>query len=114
MSRTIAAPRRRMPSASVSPRATAACSVGHRAPARTNHAMATLGSEVVVFGGTPTARPFYEPSLPAPAGEGDTWTWDGTTWTKLAPAASPPARMNHAMATLGNKVILFGGEGAGG
>jgi len=83
-------------------------------PARTNHAMATLGNKVVLFGGTPTAMRFYDPSLPAPAGEGDTWTWDGTTWTELAPSTSPPARMNHAMATLGNKVILFGGEVAGG
>jgi len=86
-------------------------------PARTNHAMATLGNKVVLFGGTQTALPvFVNPpdGLPVPVSEGDTWEWDGTTWTQLAPPTSPPARMNHAMATLGNKVVLFGGEGANG
>ena len=39
----------------------------------------------------------------------DTWEWDGTSWTQLSPAASPPARDAHAMATLGSKVVLFGG-----
>ena len=23
----------------------------------------------------------------------DTWTWNGTTWTQLSPATSPPARV---------------------
>jgi galactose oxidase-like protein len=41
-----------------------------------------------------------------------TWTWDGSTWTKQAPAVSPPARENAVMAydaATGN-VVLFGGE----
>ena len=29
---------------------------------------------------------------------GDTWTWDGTTWTQQAPAAHPSARSNAVMA----------------
>ena len=40
-----------------------------------------------------------------------TWTWDGTTWTKQAPATSPPARWGAAMtydAATGN-VVMFGG-----
>jgi hypothetical protein len=28
----------------------------------------------------------------------DTWTWDGATWTRLAPAASPPARDGFGLA----------------
>ena len=55
---------------------------------------------VVLFGG-----------MAAAAALGDTWTWDGTTWTKQAPAASPPARYAASMAydaATGN-VVLFGG-----
>jgi hypothetical protein len=52
--------------------------------------------QVVYFGG--------------PAGD-QTWTWNGTNWTKRAPAHSPPARSGHAMAydAARQRVILFGG-----
>jgi hypothetical protein len=41
----------------------------------------------------------------------DTWTWDGATWTKQAPAAHPSARSFAAMADDGaaGNVVLFGG-----
>jgi hypothetical protein len=41
---------------------------------------------------------------------GDTWTWNGTTWTKQAPAASPPAREVASMAfdAATGTVVLFG------
>ena len=46
----------------------------------------------------------------------DTWVWDGSTWTKQAPATSPSARYEASMAydaATGN-VVLFGGlNGAG-
>jgi hypothetical protein len=44
----------------------------------------------------------------------DTWTWDGTTWTKQAPAASPPARWRPSMAydAATSNVVLFGGQTA--
>jgi hypothetical protein len=29
---------------------------------------------------------------------GDTWTWDGTTWTQQAPATHPAARLSASMA----------------
>ena len=57
---------------------------------------------VVLFGGADALQRF-----------GDTWTWDGTTWTKQAPATSPPARYSASMAydaATGN-VVLFGGQG---
>jgi hypothetical protein len=43
---------------------------------------------------------------------GDTWTWDGQTWTELHPAHSPPSRVWTSMAydpAIG-KMILFGGQ----
>jgi hypothetical protein len=44
----------------------------------------------------------------------DTWEWDGATWLQRNPAASPPARGNHAMVydAARGRVVLFGG-GAG-
>ncbi len=40
-----------------------------------------------------------------------TFTWDGTTWAKQAPAASPPARWGAVMAydAATGSVVLFGG-----
>jgi N-acetylneuraminic acid mutarotase len=76
--------------------------------ARTGHAMAALGSKVVLFGGM-EAGPDGS-SIVA----GDTWEWDGATWTQRTPPVSPPARNWHAMATVGDRVILFGGQGASG
>ena len=42
---------------------------------------------------------------------GDTWTWDGSEWTALAPATSPPPRAEHAMAydAARDRIVLFGG-----
>lgn len=57
--------------------------------------------KVVLFGGKT-----FDDSL-----QNDTWTWDGTRWTKETPAVSPPARYGAVMAydpVLG-KAILFGG-----
>jgi hypothetical protein len=47
---------------------------------------------------------------------GDTWTWDGTTWTKQAPAASLPPRWGASMAydAATGIVVLFGGFGNNG
>lgn len=45
-----------------------------------------------------------------------TWAWDGTTWTRQFPQASPSARANASMAydpAAGN-VVLFGGFGGNG
>jgi hypothetical protein len=43
---------------------------------------------------------------------GDTWTWDGTTWTQLSPATSPHARYNASMVydAATGQITLFGGQ----
>jgi N-acetylneuraminic acid mutarotase len=68
--------------------------------ARFEHAMATLGNEVVLFGGTDGLHTV-----------GDTWIFDGERWTQ-GPSSGPPARNSHAMATLGKQIVLFGGNDA--
>jgi hypothetical protein len=61
---------------------------------------------VVLFGG-------YAGSYPTGHYLGDTWTWNGRTWTRQHPAASPRARgdavMTYDAAT--RSVVLFGGNG---
>jgi hypothetical protein len=44
-------------------------------------------AQVVLFGGIGSGALFN-----------DTWTWDGTDWTKRTPAHLPSARYRHAMA----------------
>jgi hypothetical protein len=44
---------------------------------------------------------------------GDTWTWDGSTWTQQHPVPSPSARTDASMAydAATGTVVLFGGGG---
>ena len=46
---------------------------------------------------------------------GDTWTWDGSTWTEQTPPASPPPLESAAMAydAASHQLLLFGGAGRG-
>ena len=73
-------------------------------PARTGAAMAydAATGTVVLFGGD--RRDGVQPLT-------DTWTWDGTTWAKHAPAVHPSARTGAAMAydAATGTVVLFGG-----
>jgi hypothetical protein len=57
---------------------------------------------IVLFGGKNNSPGFLS----------DTWTWDGSTWTKQAPAAHPPGRFEAAMAydAAARNVVLFGGR----
>jgi hypothetical protein len=66
-------------------------------PARGGASMAFDGATgtAVLFGGYP--------------GYGDTWTWDGSTWTPQTPFDSPSPRTDAAMAYDGSNVVLFGG-----
>jgi hypothetical protein len=43
---------------------------------------------------------------------GDTWSWDGTTWSEEAPPTSPPARSDAASGfdLTTEQVVLFGGS----
>ncbi len=73
-------------------------------PARLNHAMAynVATGRIVLFGG----------QMDNLNGElGDTWEWDGTTWSKLESANAPSRRMRPSMAydMARKEVILFGG-----
>lgn len=63
---------------------------------------ATLGGQIVLFGGTSdtTVTTAY----------GDTWAWGGTGWTQAA-TTGPSARFGTAVGTLGGRIILFGGCG---
>ncbi|HEX6943204.1 MAG TPA: kelch repeat-containing protein [Gemmatimonadaceae bacterium] len=56
----------------------------------------------IVFGGTNgSGGAFF----------GDTWEWDGSTWTNMTPAVSPAARAWHAMTydSVRGRTVLFGG-----
>ena len=61
-------------------------------------------ARMVVFGGESNGTPF-----------GDTWEWDGSTWT-LRDVLGPAGRYDAAMAydAVGRRVVLFGGQGAAG
>lgn len=79
---------------------TAGPSTGPTARADANGA--TLGGQVILFGGTAdqTVTAVY----------GDTWAWGGTGWTQVA-TTGPSARFGAAVATLGSSILLFGGDG---
>jgi hypothetical protein len=58
--------------------------------------------EVILFGGMDVSGTIqYQ----------DTWAWDGTNWTQLSPATSPPAREGAAFAydAATQSAVLFGG-----
>jgi hypothetical protein len=73
-------------------------------PARERHALVydTARRRTILFGGE---------TGPGGTALADTWEWDGTTWTPLATATSPPPRSAHAMAfdPARRRVVLFGG-----
>ncbi|HWL92733.1 MAG TPA: cellulase family glycosylhydrolase [Phycisphaerae bacterium] len=73
--------------------------------ARAAHAMAYDRNRgvAVLYGGL--AEFIADPSA------SETWTWDGGNWTQVIPAASPGARVGHAMAydTVRDVIVLFGG-----
>jgi hypothetical protein len=68
-------------------------------PTEVQHAMATLGSNVVLYG--------YLAAMNGTAFPG-TAIFDGTSWTPLQ-VAGPPLRQSPAMATADSEVVLFGG-----
>jgi hypothetical protein len=65
-------------------------------PGRWGHAMATLGTKTILFGGQ------GQTSLLS-----DTWAWDGARW-QLVDVPGPAPQRSHAMAALGNRIVFFG------
>lgn len=74
-------------------------------PARYGHDLAydPVRQRIVLFGG------FQSSTLPR---LGDTWEWNGTTWTQIFPVTSPSARSGHRMTwdPVRQHVVLFGGR----
>jgi len=74
-------------------------------PARNAHAAAydEASETLILFGGNDGV-----------AALGDTWSWDGTQWTHLAPANSPSPRWGHMMVwdRGTGRIILHGGFNA--
>jgi hypothetical protein len=64
--------------------------------------------QVILFGGAGPALP-GDPTLQRLA---DTWAFDGTVWTQLQPATSPPARFLAAMtySSALHAIVLYGGN----
>ncbi|HSB64842.1 MAG TPA: hypothetical protein VLJ18_11785 [Thermoanaerobaculia bacterium] len=62
---------------------------------------------VLLFGGT-----FQTPGGASVSFYSDTWTWDGTEWTRLSPSASPEGREGAALAfdEVRGRGVLFGGK----
>jgi N-acetylneuraminic acid mutarotase len=79
---------------------------GAQPPGRYKHAMATLGTKIVLFGGEGSS--VNDAGSPISPYLGDTWTFDGTTWAPVN-VTGPSARTDHTMAALNGKVVLFGG-----
>ncbi len=74
--------------------------------ARVYHQMAydAARQRVVLFGGVKTIL------------LGDTWEWDGASWTQMQPTQAPPVRYRAGMAydARRRRVVLFGGDGTNG
>jgi hypothetical protein len=79
-------------------------------PARLGASMAwdPATSQLILFGGETDTPPPHNTML------NDTWTWNGTTWTQLSPATSPPVRSEASLAydVPTGLLVLFGGEQA--
>jgi len=68
-------------------------------------------NQVVLFGGVDSS--VFSPS---PNYSSDTWTWDGSTWSKQFPSTSPPPRCCYGMAydAARGQIVIFGGANASG
>lgn len=79
----------------------------HQPGARSSHCMAYANGRIYLFGGE------LQPRVPVPA---DTYCYDiaAKSWSKLDTAGQCPGpRVAATMATIGDKVYLFGGRTGG-
>jgi hypothetical protein len=68
--------------------------------------MALLGGKVILYGGSGSGGPLLSVlfggagAIPnGPGFLGDTWTWDGTSWTQVATTGNTPsARYGYVLA----------------
>lgn len=76
---------------------------------RLAHALAfdSARGVTVLFGGSSACDPMFGCTL-----YGDTWEWDGTSWSRRIPATSPSPRLNVALAfdSARGRTVLFGGR----
>jgi hypothetical protein len=63
--------------------------------------MAALAGSIVLFGGLVNDNNGSHVV-------GDTWLWNGSTWTQWM-GQGPAPRSDHVMAALGGTIVLFGG-----
>jgi hypothetical protein len=84
---------------------------GASPPPRTRHALVydQARRRTVLFGGAARADGQEGGAL------GDTWEWDGVTWTQQTAVVSPRARAGHVMVydSTRKRVLLFGGDDNG-
>ena len=64
--------------------------------------MTTFSDALLLFGGGAVVDG-------SPVLDNDTWTFEGSAWTELSPGASPQARSAGVLATVGSRIVLFGG-----
>jgi len=46
--------------------------------------------------------------------QGDTWRWDGSTWTEINSTVAPSARATGGMSFDGERVVMYGGDDSSG
>ncbi len=80
-------------------------------PVRAEQAMSydSVHGQVIMFGGQQAHGTFAGQPV------GDTWVWDGSSWTQEHPQASPSARFGASMAydPIHDESVLWGGEQSG-
>ncbi len=79
-----------------------AVALSNPAPAvRNSPSMVTLGGQIVLYGGGP--------SVSVPDSLTDTWTFQSSRWSTVNAKSHPPLRAHAGAASLGGKVVAFGG-----
>lgn len=88
------------------------CTPAAAPPVRSKHALAydRGRGHAVLFGGAENLVTTYT-TYSTDSALGDTWEWDGATWTQCAPTSSPLARHEHVMIydPVSSRTLLTGG-----
>lgn len=71
----------------------------------------SVRQRLVVFGGTVSSG--HSEQHDEANVLGDTWEWDGTSWTRMEPQNSPSKAYSVTMGFDGERVLLFGGKRPG-